>query len=211
MPAKTLKPHTGAVIGKPRPGDTASMVGFIKPVVQKNATDTVPSATIRPIKEPVVSKPVSTQPGKPPVKMPVNKPAVTDTVAIKPDTKTTIAESAPVTVVKSIIAEPTKPVITETSAQPVVKHENNTKQRYIHVDGQPPVKVCEPIARMGEAYAKHVHEKTFKVGDFVGIRENGIILDSGEISMVCVDMYFVETKKIAPRFWFGNHLEKVGR
>lgn len=140
MPAKTLKPHSGAIIGKPRPGDTASMVEFIKPVIQKDTTDTNPSVTMS-----------------------------------------------------------------------VIKQENTSEQRYIHVGGQTPIKVCEPIAHMSEAYAKYVNTKKFKVGDFVEICENGVVIDEGEISMVCVDMYFVETKKKAPRFWFGQCLYKTGR
>lgn len=117
MPAKTLKPHNGTVIGKPRPGDTASMVGFLRPIVQK--TDTT---NAHPIKTPAPS-----------------------------------------------------------------------------------------TTKMNNTDTERIDQKTFNIGDFVEIRENNVIIDKGEISMVVVDMYFVETKNVAPRFWFGHHLHKIGR
>lgn len=128
MPAKTLKPHNGTVIGKPRPGDTASMVGFLRPIIQK--TDTT---NAHPIKTPAPS---------------------------------------------------------------------TTKS---------PIKIHKPTTHINNTDTERIDQKTFNIGDFVEIRENNVIIDKGEISMVVVDMYFVETKNVAPRFWFGHHLHKMGR
>lgn len=209
MPAKTLKPHTGSVIGKPRPGDTASMVGFLKPIVQKTNPTTTHTPIIKPIPTPAQPAHVSVTSTKP-MPNPVSK---SDTVKLTIAEPTNI-ETEPIKTTEQKTTPSTIKIPIETPTEPTEKAvviTNDNTQRYIHVDGQPPIKVCEPIARMGEAYAKHANAQKFEIGDFVEVYENGVIIDKGEISMVVVDMYFVETKKNAPRFWFGHCLHKIGR
>ena len=209
MPAKTLKPHDGTVIGKPRPGDTASMVGFIRPIVQKTSPVTTHTPIVKPIPAPIQPAHVPITSTKP-MPNPVSKSDTVKLTIVEPTNietepiKTTERKTTPSTI-KIPVKTPTEP----TEKATVITDDNG--QRYIHVDGQPPIKVCEPIARMGEAYAKHANAQKFEIGDFVEVYENGVIIDEGEISMVVVDMYFVETKKKAPRFWFRHCLRKIRR
>lgn len=88
--------------------------------------------------------------------------------------------------------------------------DETTYPRMIVLENEPPVPVCEPLAQMGEACAKAAKTKKLAIGDKVFVMKDGKIIDSGEITIICVDMYFVETKNHAPNFYFGDCLKRIG-
>lgn len=177
MPKKTLKPHDGPVINKPRPGETASMTAFVNPTVQ------------RPTAMPVTNK---------------QKTECKSTKAVRTDNQPKLPtitgidhHKVNVVVEKPISAIEPAPVATNIPA-PAAPVEPVTP-------APESINTYEPIAKMGLDYAEHA----LKVGDTVAVKKNGVIIDTGTVALVCVNMYFVETKKQAPRFHFASELERL--